>query len=214
MRRREFIKILGGATAAWPFTARAQQPGMPLIGWLNVLSPATTTRFIAAFHQGLKETGYVEGQNLAIEYRWADGQYAQLPAMASDLVRRQVAAIYAVSPPAVLAAMAATTTIPIVFLSGLDPVKAGFVRSLSVPGGNVSGVSLMTSSLSAKRLESCASWRPQSEIARSYHAAVEPMLSREEAEREVRLGLESLVWQRIIEVVKTGSRNNKQTGRR
>jgi putative ABC transport system substrate-binding protein len=157
MRRREFIKILGGATAAWPFTARAQQPGMPLIGWLNVLSPATTTRFIAAFHQGLKETGYVEGQNLAIEYRWADGQYAQLPAMASDLVRRQVAAIYAVSPPAVLAAMAATTTIPIVFLSGLDPVKAGFVRSLSVPGGNVSGVSLMTSSLSAKRLESCAS---------------------------------------------------------
>ena len=110
MDRRDFIIRLGGTAAAplfWPLPLLAQQPAMPLIGWLNPLSPVTITRLIAAFHQGLKDTGFVEGQNLAVEYRWADGQYARLPAMASDLARRAPAAIYAVSPPAVLAAKAA-----------------------------------------------------------------------------------------------------------
>jgi putative ABC transport system substrate-binding protein len=126
---------------------------MPVIGMLNILSPATATHLVAAFHEGLKETGHIEGQNLAIEFRWADGQYGKLPGMASDLVNRRVAAIYAVSPPAALAAKAATTEIPIVFLSGLDPVKAGLVASLSLPGGNITGVSLITSALGIKRLE-------------------------------------------------------------
>ena len=156
MDRRDLITLLGSAAAPpllWPLRLNAQQPAMPVIGWLNPLSPATITRLIAAFHQGLEDTGYVEGRNVAIEYRWADGQYARLPAMASDLARHRLAAIYAVSPPAVLAAKAATKTIPIVFLSGLDPVTSGLVTSLSQPGGNVTGVSLITSALSAKRLE-------------------------------------------------------------
>ncbi len=157
MDRRDFIIILVGGAAAspilFPLPLMAQQPAMPVIGWLNPLSPATITRLIAAFHQGLKDNGYVEGQNLAIDYRWAEGRYGRLPGMASDLARRELAAIYAVSPPAVLAAKAATTTIPIVFLSGLDPVKSGFVKSLSIPGGNVTGVSLITSALGGKRLE-------------------------------------------------------------
>jgi putative tryptophan/tyrosine transport system substrate-binding protein len=153
MNRRGFIVLVGGAAVARPQPAHAEQAGKPLIGFLNILSPSTTQRFVAAFHQGLKETGYVEGENIAIEYCWAEGDYKRLPAMADGLVHRNVAAIFAVSPPAVLAAKAATTKIPIVFLSGLDPVVAGFVASLSRPGGNVTGVSLVTSALGAKRLE-------------------------------------------------------------
>lgn len=152
MRRRDFIR-LGALTVSWPLAARAQQPTMPVIGMLNILSPATATHLVAAFHEGLKETGHIEGQNLAIEFRWADGQYGKLSEMASDLVGRRVAAICAISPPAVLAAKAATKEIPIVFLSGLDPVKSGIVPSLGQPGGNVTGVSLITSALSIKRLE-------------------------------------------------------------
>jgi putative tryptophan/tyrosine transport system substrate-binding protein len=152
MRRREFITLVAGATA-WPLAVRAQQAAMPVIGFLNSSSPETFTPFLASFRQGLSETGFVEGQNVAIEYRWAEGAYEQLPVLAADLVRRQVAVIIAGAPPAAVAAKAATTTIPIVFTSGGDPVALGLVSSLSRPGANVTGVSFLLNELGAKRLE-------------------------------------------------------------
>jgi putative tryptophan/tyrosine transport system substrate-binding protein len=153
LRRREFITLLGGA-AAWPLAARGQQPTMPVVGVLSAEWPASFADRLRAFQEGLSETGYVEGRNLAIEYRWAEGQNDRLPALAAELVRRQVSVIVAPgSTPATLAAREATTTIPILFYIGADPVEAGLVTSLSRPGGNLTGVVTLNVEVVAKRLE-------------------------------------------------------------
>jgi len=152
MRRREFIKLLGSSAAAWPLAAHAQQPARPVVGFLHPGSPSASAIQTIAFSKGLSETGYVDQKNVGIEYRWAEGQYDRLPALAADLVRHQVAVILGGSPPAAVAAKAATTTIPIVFVSGADPVESGLVTSLSHPGGNVTGVAVFTGQLAAKQL--------------------------------------------------------------
>jgi ABC-type uncharacterized transport system substrate-binding protein len=161
MRRREFITLLGAA-AAWPVAARAQQQPMPVVGFLHLAFPGPYTQQLAAFRQGLKQSGYVEGQNVAIEYRWANNENDRLPELAADLVRRRVDLIVAAGgPPSALAAKAASSTIPIVLVFGADPVRLGLIESLNRPGGNVTGVTFLTTELMAKRLELLRQLVPQ-----------------------------------------------------
>jgi putative tryptophan/tyrosine transport system substrate-binding protein len=179
IRRREFITLLGGATA-WPLAARTQQAAMPVVGFLNAGKLDGYRPMVAAFRRGLQESGYVEGGNVAIEYRWAENQNDRLPAMVADLVRRQVSVIAATSTPAALAAKAATTTIPIVFEMGGDPIKLGLVVSLNRPGGNVTGVSFLSSEMGPKRLELLRQLVP---TATTIAALVNPDSANTEAER-------------------------------
>jgi putative ABC transport system substrate-binding protein len=160
MRRRDFIKVIGGGAVAWPLAARAQQP-TPVVGFLSAVSQTQTAHLVAAFRRGLKETGFVEGNNVVIEYRFADGQYDRLPAQATELVRRAVDVIVASGPPAANAARVATASIPIVFVVGLDPVAAGLVASFNRPGGNATGITLVSGPLGQKRLELVREFAPK-----------------------------------------------------
>jgi len=164
VKRREFIAGLGGVAAAWPLAARAQQNAIPIVGYLSSLGRDVSVQFDAAFRRGLSQMGYVEGRNVSIEYRWITDNYDQLPAMAADLVQRQVGVICALGPPAVLAAKAATTNIPIVFVTGADPLKFGFVASFDHPGGTITGVWIVSTVLAAKRLQLMRQLLPKAEL--------------------------------------------------
>jgi putative ABC transport system substrate-binding protein len=164
MRRREFITLLGGTLAAWPLLARAQQKSTPVIGYLGVGLPQLQHPFVVAFHEGLKEIGFVDGENLAIEYRWAEEHYDRLPALAADLVRRKVDVIVATGEPSLRAAASATSTIPIVFVTGNDPVQSGLVAGLARPGGNMTGFTAIATELLSKRFELVSELLPEATL--------------------------------------------------
>jgi putative ABC transport system substrate-binding protein len=164
MRRRDLITFLGGATVVWPLVVRAQQRSTPVIGYLSVGFPQLQHPFLAAFHEGLRENGYVEGQNLTIEYRWAEEEYDRLPALAADLARRKVDVIVATGEPPLRAAASATSTIPVVFTTGSDPVQSGLVTSLARPGGNMTGFTAIATELISKRFELLSELLPHARI--------------------------------------------------
>jgi putative ABC transport system substrate-binding protein len=164
MRRRDLITFLGGATVVWPLVVRAQQKSTPVIGYLSVGFPQLQHPFLAAFHEGLRENGYVEGQNLTIEYRWAEEEYDRLPALAADLARRKVDVIVATGEPPLRAAASATSTIPVVFTTGSDPVQSGLVTSLARPGGNMTGFTAIATELISKRFELLSELLPHARI--------------------------------------------------
>ena len=196
MHRREVITLLGGAAAAWPLAARAQQPGMPVVGLLLGGTPAADSYRVDAIRRGLIEIGYVEGQNVTLEYRWAENQYQRLPELAADLVRRQVAVIAGIGNAAARAAKEATSTIPIVFEIGTDPVSFGLVSSLARPGGNITGVTFLGGSLAPKQFEVLHETAPRTAIIGMLENPTNP--SAEEVRREVQAAADTLRRRLII----------------